>query len=123
VEAEECALARAVRLIAEGRAEEAIEELSRFYNVPPPRMRVGLPRRCRRALGCYVAARRTIYLRSSDEYVNPFVVLHEFYHHIRSVLGKHRGTERHADAFALRAIEAARRGACGSGRDEEGSSP
>ena len=49
-------------------------------------------------------SKNTIYLRSSREYMDPFVILHEFYHHIRSRLGKHRGTEKHADAFAMRAI-------------------
>jgi hypothetical protein len=34
---------------------------------------------------------------------NPFVVLHEFYHHIRSkgVDRMHRGTEGNADKFAI----------------------
>ena len=109
---EECLLARAVRLIEEGRVEEALEELSGYYGVPPPRVRVGLPKRCRNALGCYVASKKTIYLRSSEEYRDPFVVLHEFYHHIRWRLGSHRGTERHADQYALKAIQLARSGAC-----------
>jgi hypothetical protein len=29
------------------------------------------------------------------------VLIHEFYHHLRNVGGKHRGTERHAKEFAL----------------------
>jgi len=35
--------------------------------------------------------------------LNPFVILHEFYHHLRSksVDGTHKGTERGADKFAL----------------------
>ena len=106
---EEEVLAEAVRLILEGRPEEALELLSRHYGVRPPRLRVGLPKGCRRALGCYVPSRRTIYVRSSSEYMDPFVVLHEFYHHLRSRLGRHRGTEKGADGFALRAIEAYRR--------------
>jgi hypothetical protein len=32
---------------------------------------------------------------------NPFIVLHEFYHVIRFKMGKHRGTEKLADEFAL----------------------
>ena len=108
-EDEEELLARAVALILDGRAEEALELLSRYYRVRPPQLRIGLPRGCTRALGCYVPRRRTIYLRSGDEYRNPFVVLHEFYHHIRYRMGRHRGTEKGADRFALRAIEAYRR--------------
>ncbi|MEB3851508.1 MAG: hypothetical protein LRS49_02850 [Desulfurococcales archaeon] len=112
-EAEElCVRARAAALILEGRVEEAVAELARYYGVPAPRVRVGLPRGCRRALGCYVPARRTIYLRSSSEYRDPFVVLHEFYHHLRSLLGRHRGTERHADRYAAESIEALERGVC-----------
>jgi len=106
---EEEALAEAVRLVLEGRPEEAVEMLSRFYGVRPPEVRVGLPKGCRRALGCYVPSKRTIYLRSSEEYMDPFVVLHEFYHHLRYRLGRHRGTEKGADQFALRALEAYRR--------------
>jgi hypothetical protein len=37
---------------------------------------------------------------------NPFVILHEFYHHLRTDLDlKHRGTEKHADAFAREFIQ------------------
>jgi hypothetical protein len=40
--------------------------------------------------------------------VNPFVVLHEFYHHLRckGVDRMHRGTEGNADRFALDFIKA-----------------
>ncbi|MCE4624590.1 MAG: hypothetical protein F7C35_01825 [Desulfurococcales archaeon] len=106
---EEEILAWAVQLILDGRTEEALELLSRQYNVKPPKLRIGLPKGCKKALGCYVARTRTIHLRSSTEYMNPFVVLHEFYHHIRFRIGRHRGTEKGADRFALRAIEAWKR--------------
>ncbi len=101
---EDDVLVRAVSLILDGKAEQAVRLLSDFYGVKPPVIRIGLPRRCSKALGCYVVSKNTIYLRSSREYMDPFVILHEFYHHIRSRLGKHRGTEKHADAFAIRAI-------------------
>ncbi|GAB6148111.1 hypothetical protein [Stetteria hydrogenophila] len=114
---EDCVLARAARMIVEGRTEEAIEGLSRFYEVLPPRVKVGLPRRCRNALGCYTPQDQTIYLRSSREYRDPFIVLHEFYHHLRWRLGSHRGTERHADEFAARAVIAMAEGACSTGGD------
>ncbi|MEB2837380.1 MAG: hypothetical protein GSR80_000480 [Desulfurococcales archaeon] len=114
-----CVRARAARLVLEGRAEEALRLLASYYGVPVPALRVGLPRRCRRALGCYVASRRTIYVRSSAEYRDPLVVLHEFYHHLRSRLGRHRGTERHADEYALEALRALGEGVC-LGEEEGG---
>ena len=121
-----CVKVRAARLVFDGRAEEALRLLASYYGVPVPALRVGLPRGCRRALGCYVASRRTIYVRSSAEYRDPFVVLHEFYHHLRRRLGRHRGTERHADEYALEALRALGEGAClgeedGGGHGEGGS--
>lgn len=112
---EDCLLARAARMIVEGRAEEAVEMLSRFYGVLPPRLKVGLPKRCRNALGCYTPHNQTIHLRSSREYRDPFVVLHEFYHHLRWRMGSHRGTERHAGEFAARAVTAMAEGVCDEG--------
>jgi len=106
---EDEALALAVQLILEGDPEGALQLLSQHYGVPEPRLRVGLPSRCRRALGCYVARERTIYVRSRSEYRDPFVILHEYYHHLRWRMGRHRGTEKHADRYALRALEAWRR--------------
>lgn len=97
--------AKAVKMIQEGRTEDALEILSEYYKVQTPKLKIGLPKRCRKAYGCYVAKEKTIYLRSSDEYTNPFVVLHEFYHHIRWRLGSHRGTEKHADKYALQSIQ------------------
>lgn len=97
--------ARAVALILLGETEKALEILSRFYGVPVPRVKVGLPKGRSGVLGCYVPSKRTIYLKSSEEYRNPFVVLHEFYHHIRYFAGKHRGTERGANEYALTSIQ------------------
>jgi Zn-dependent peptidase ImmA (M78 family) len=39
---------------------------------------------------------------NSDFLGNPFVILHEFYHHLRSksVDRQHRGTEKNANRFA-----------------------
>ncbi len=101
---EKTVLARAVELIISGRAEEALEILSRYYNIPKPELKVGLPKRCLNAYGCYNPRRRTIYVRSSEEYKNPFVILHEYYHHLRGWPGVHRGSERHANEYALNAI-------------------
>ena len=97
--------AKAVALILLGETEKALEILSKFYGGPPPRVKVGLPKGRSGVLGCYVHSRRTIYLKSSEEYRNPFVVLHEFYHHIRYFAGKHRGTERGANEYALKSIQ------------------
>jgi hypothetical protein len=93
-----------VLLILEGKAEVALEQLAKAYDVSVPSLRVGLPKGHRAtAYGCYTSQTRTISLLNSDILVNPFVVLHEFYHHIRSkgVDRMHRGTEGNADKFAL----------------------
>jgi len=54
-----------------------------------------------KALAVHSAKDKTIYLSDGKFYTDPFVILHEFYHHIRIVLGKHRGPERHASKFAI----------------------
>ncbi len=97
--------ARAVALILLGETEKALETLSKFYGIPAPRVKVGLPKGRPGVLGCYIPSKRTIHLRSSEEYRNPFVVLHEFYHHIRYFAGKHRGTEKGANEYALKSIQ------------------
>src|SRR5438093_12779139 len=66
-----------------------------------PALRIGLPRGEKRALGCYVHREKTIYISSQEYLYDPYVLIHEFYHHLRNVGGKHRGTERHAKEFAL----------------------
>jgi hypothetical protein len=43
----------------------------------------------------------------NQEYLdNPFVILHEFYHHLRTHGMEHRGTEKYANRFAEEFIEA-----------------
>jgi hypothetical protein len=100
--------ARVVWLIANGQAEEALEELAEHYSVKVPKLRVGLPKRHRRnTLGCYSARSNTISVLNSDVLKEPFVILHEFYHCIRTGLDvRHRGTERYADEFAMEFIRA-----------------
>lgn len=93
-----------VWLIANGKTEDALELLSKKYAVSVPKLKVGLPKRHRiKAVGCYTNKNQTISVLNSDVLTNPFVVLHEFYHHIRSssVDRMHRGTEGNADKFAL----------------------
>ena len=93
---------KVVQLISrERRPEDALDLLSEFYRVERPRLRIGLPRGERKALGCYVHREKTIYISSQEYLYDPYVLIHEFYHHLRNVGGKHRGTERHAKEFAL----------------------
>ena len=87
-----------------GNPEEALELLSENYHVKVPALKVGLPKKHKRkAYGCYTAKTQTITVLNSDVFLNPFVILHEFYHHLRSksVDHMHRGTEGNADKFAL----------------------
>ena len=90
----------AVALILRGEPERALKLLSSFYGVDVPHLKVGLPKGKGSALGCYDPNKRLICLRSSKEYRDPFVILHEFYHHLRFFGGKHRGTEKGANEYA-----------------------
>jgi hypothetical protein len=54
----------------------------------------------------YVQKEGKIYATNSDIFYNPFIMLHEFYHHIRTKAGVHRGTERNANMYAKSFIEA-----------------
>jgi len=91
---------RVVQLILAKKAEEALEALSQHYKVAVPRLRVGMPKRSGGKVGCYVSATKTIHVASEERLHDPFVILHEFYHHIRTQGGKHRGTEKYANRFA-----------------------
>ncbi|MGE5575261.1 MAG: ImmA/IrrE family metallo-endopeptidase [Ignavibacteria bacterium] len=93
-----------VWLIINGKTEEALELLATNYRVEVPSLKVGLPKKHKiKAYGCYTAKNQTISVQNSDAFSNPFVILHEFYHHLRSkgVDRMHRGTEGNADKFAL----------------------
>lgn len=91
--------------------------MAKEYRVEIPKLDVGLPKgHTRNAYGTYNAKNHTICVMNSDIFSNPFVILHEFYHHLRSksVDKQHRGTEKNADKFAidyLRAYEVAVRAA------------
>ncbi len=98
-----------VRLILDGKVEEALALLAKNYRVTTPKLKVGLPKgRKVTAYGCYTPKDRTISVLNSDVIGNPFVILHEFYHHLRttSVDKQHKGTEKNADKFALEFIAA-----------------
>jgi len=104
-----------VWLILNGKAEEALELLAENYRVNVPKLEVGLPKGHKRnSYGCYTPRKVTISVLDSDALGNPFVILHEFYHHLRthSVEKKHKGTEKNANKFAtdfLQAYEAEKR--------------
>jgi hypothetical protein len=65
-----------------------------------------MPKGRRKNVGCYVARKRTIYVSNLHELNSPYVILHEFYHHLRTYNMKHRGTEKHAERFAEDYVEA-----------------
>jgi len=99
--------AKIVWLIANGQTEKALERLAEHYGVEAPKLRVGLPKRHKKAFGCYIARSNTITVLNSDVLKDPFIILHEFYHCIRTGLDvKHRGSERYANDFAMGFIEA-----------------
>ncbi|MGE5188117.1 MAG: hypothetical protein ACM3JE_03725 [Betaproteobacteria bacterium] len=94
--------------ILNGKTQDALELLSKYFQVDVPKLKVGLPKKHKtKACGCYDPKKQTITLLNSDMLVNPFVVLHEFYHHLRckGVDRVHKGTEGNADRFALEFIK------------------
>ena len=106
-----------VWLILNKQTEEALALLAKHYKVDTPNLKIGLPKGHKNNVyGTYSSKNQTISLLNSDMIGNPFVVLHEFYHHLRtkSVDKQHKGTERNADKFAiefLREYEAAAKNA------------
>ena len=92
---------KVVSLILDCKTEEALELLSSYYGVEPPGLKVGRPKGIGKALAVYVASKKTIYVTRGEYMCNPFIILHEYYHHLRTFMGKHRGTEKYADKFAL----------------------
>ena len=100
-----------VQLIINQRTEEALTLLAEHYRVVMPQLKVGLPKGHKRNIyGCYTLKNQTISVLNSDFLGNPFVILHEFYHHLRSksIDRKHKGTEKNADKFAAEFLEAYR---------------
>ncbi len=95
-----------VQLILSKETENAVNLVCKRSRISPPTLRVGgVPKGHKKALGVYTVASNTIAFRNQDQFFNPFVVLHELYHCIRSKSGAHRGTEKNADKFALSFIE------------------
>ena len=99
--------AKIVYMILNRKTEEALQNLSKFYNITPPEIVVGTIKGKRRSVyAIYVQKEGRIYAINSDIFYNPFVVLHEFYHHIRSKEGIHRGSEKHANTYAKDFVDA-----------------
>jgi hypothetical protein len=98
-----------VKLILNKRTEESLQLLSNFYNIKSPEIVVGTIKGKRRTVhAVYVHNQRRIYATNSDIFYNPFVILHEFYHHLRYRGMEHRGSEKSADKFALHFINSYR---------------
>ena len=102
---EELFKTKIVHLILSKKPEDALEALSRRYNVMTPGLKVGMPKGHRKNVGCYIAKKRTIHVSNLNELHNPYVILHEFYHHLRTYNKRHKGTEKHAERFAKDYIE------------------
>jgi len=103
---EESFKAFVVASILEGRPEEALKILSDYFKVETPRIEVGMPKRHRGRAGCYLASKATIYVAGRERLFDPRIILHEFYHHLRTRGGRHRGTEKHANKFVREFIAA-----------------
>ena len=103
-----------VAMILDSKTEAALELLCRRYRVSVPRLGVGvLEGRTKGVAAVYSLERKEILAARREYLYDPFVMIHEFYHHLRSSSGKHRGTEKQADRFALEFIDAYRRVAGG----------
>jgi hypothetical protein len=99
--------AKIVYMILNRKTEEALQNLSQFYNISPPEIVVGTIKGKRKSIyAVYVQKESKIYAINSDIFYNPFVVLHEFYHHIRTKGGIHRGSEKYANMYAKDFVDA-----------------
>lgn len=95
-----------VHLIVSNQSEDALHVLSHHYGVAIPHLTVGMPKKHHKHVGCYVANTQTIHVQRREYLTNPFIILHEFYHHLRTHGREHRGTEKYANTFAHTFIEA-----------------
>lgn len=90
-----------VELILSKQTEQAVELVSGRHKIRVPKLAIGPTKGKKIALAVYSVAANSILFRDQDNFFDPFVVLHEMYHCIRSASGSHRGTEKNADRFAL----------------------
>jgi len=101
-----------VALILDSKTEEAIDALSKWYRVSRPKLGIGVVEGKTKGVAAVYSQKRKEILAARREFLyDPFVMIHEFYHHLRSVSGRHRGTEKQADKFALDFIAAYNRAA------------
>ena len=98
--------AKVVYLILSKDIQEALELLSHNYGVVAPKLKVGMPKRYSKNPACYVHKNRTIHVSHREILWNPNVILHEFYHHLRSVKNAQGGIEKYANTFAKNYLEA-----------------
>jgi hypothetical protein len=99
--------AKIVYMILDKQTEKALLELSNLYNISSPEIVVGTIKGKRKTVyAVYVQKESRIYCMDSDIFYNPFIILHEFYHHIRTKVGIHRGSEKHANLYATGFIAA-----------------
>jgi hypothetical protein len=106
IQPDDISKAKVVYMILNKKTEEALQNLSKFYKVIPPEITVGTIKGKRRTVyAVYVQGESKIYCINSDVFYNPFIVLHEFYHHIRTKGGIHKGSEKHANIYAKSFID------------------
>jgi hypothetical protein len=106
-----------VALILDSNPEEAIRVLSKWYRVSVPSLGVGVVEgKTKGVAAVYTQNRREILAARREYLYDPFVIVHEFYHHLRSTSGKHRGTEKQADKFSLDFIASYQRAVSGRGQ-------
>lgn len=102
--------AMVVATILDTKTERALEILCEHYHLDVPKLGVGVVKgRSKGVLAVYSPDRKEILAVSQEYLYDPFVMLHEFYHHLRQFAGQHRGTEKNADRFALDYIAAYKR--------------
>jgi hypothetical protein len=95
-----------VYMILHKKTEEALQHLSKYYNIATPEIVVGtVKEKLKTVYAVYVQKESKIYAINSDIFCNPFVVLHEFYHHMRTKGGAHRGSEKNANMYAKSFID------------------
>lgn len=91
-----------VSCILDSDPEKALQLLCDRYRVPLPKLSVGVFKgRSKGVRAVYSGASKEIRAAKRDYLYDPFVIIHEFYHHLRTVGGEHKGTEKNADKFAL----------------------
>ena len=95
-----------VQLILNGKTEKAIKLLSKHYEIPTPKLKIGMPKGHLKNAACYIQKTKTIHFSKRETFQNPHIVLHEFYHHLRTSTDKHGGIEKNADKFAEKFLEA-----------------